>query len=540
MGGDELNILEFADITRRHIGRAITLQAQQIGDQLFILSGDERFTYAEANQRVNELAAGLAARGVAAGERVAFYMNSGPEVIFLALAANKLGAVWVPVNTDYKGAWLEDTVVRSRPHLLVTDAEHAPRIAQVRDRLSPAHLLVSGGAATLPGAEDLAAAYVIGASEPDMGGFTYGDTCAVLWTSGTTGRSKGVMQSHNVFFNAVMSAAIPFGVAADDVVYNVLPMYNTAAWTTNILRALFCGLPLAVDPAFSVSHFWQRVDFYRATQTFTLGAMHMFLWNAPEREDDADHCLRKLMAIPMPPDLAGPFSRRFGVELMPQGLGQSEAQNLCNLNNAPDPSPPPGTCGMPVPNLEARLVDDAGNDVPVGEPGELWVRPREPFVIFSGYFDDPEATAAAFEGEWYKTGDMLRRDAAGYHFFADRKKDAVRYKGRNISTFEVEMTARRHPAVQDCAAFGIPSEELAAESELKLDVILKQGASLEPRELARFINDNAPYFFVPRYIEIVDNLPYTPTNKVQKFRLRERGVTADTWDARAEGFRARR
>ncbi len=535
-----MNMLQFSDITRRHIGRAIAMQAQQIGDRDFIMSGEERFSFSEVNRRVNELAAGLAARGLAAGGRLAFYMNSSPEVIFLALAANKLGAVWVPINTDYKGAWLEDTVVRSRPQVLVTDAEHAPRLAQVRDRLTVGHILVQGGSAHLPESEALGAAYIAGAPEPDMSGFSYGDTCAVLWTSGTTGRSKGVMQSHNVFFNAVLSGAVPFRAVDGDIIYSVLPMYNTAAWVTNIFRALFCGLPLALDPTFSVSHFWERIDYYRATQTFTVGAMHMFLWNAPERPDDADHSLRKLMAIPMPPAIAGPFSKRFGVELMPQGLGQSEAQCLCTHHESPDPDPPPASCGRPVPNLEARLVDDEGRDVPVGEPGELWVRPLEPYVLFSGYFDDPQATAAAYEGEWYKTGDMLRRDEAGYYYFSDRKKDAVRYKGRNISTFEVELAARRNPAVQDCAAYGVPSEELASESELKLDVILKPGHTLGARELAEFINDNAPYFFVPRYIEFVDSLPYTPTNKVQKFRLRERGVTENTWDGKAEGYRARR
>jgi crotonobetaine/carnitine-CoA ligase len=535
-----MNIVEFSDPARRHIGRALAIQAEQIGDKPFILSDELQMSFGQVNTRVNELAGGLAARGLKAGERVAFFMTSGPEVIFLALAANKLGAVWVPVNTDYKGAWLEDTIVRSRPHVLVTDSEHAGRLAEVRDRLDVEHILVQGDAGVLPGAEPLADAYLQGSPEPDMSGYSYGDTCAVLWTSGTTGRSKGVMQSHNVFFEAVMSGAVPFGAAENDVIYNALPMYNTAAWVTNIFRALFCGLPLAVDPVFSVSHFWERIDHYRATQTFTLGAMHMFLWNAPERPDDAGHSLRKIMAIPMPPQVAVPFCERFGVELMPQGLGQSEAQLLCNLNNAPDAEPPPGTCGMPAPVLEARLVDDDGCDVPVGEAGELWVRPLVPFVIFNGYFDDPEATAAAFEGDWYKTGDMLRRDVKGYFYFSDRKKDAVRYKGRNISTFEVELTARRHPAIQDCAAYGVPSAELASESELKLDVIPKPGASLEPLELARFINDNAPYFFVPRYIEIVDSLPYTPTNKVQKFRLRERGVTEQAWDAQAEGFRAER
>jgi crotonobetaine/carnitine-CoA ligase len=333
---------------------------------------------------------------------------------------------------------------------------------------------------------------------------------------------------------------VQFGHAEDDVVLSLLPMYNSAAWVSGIFRALFNGIPLAIETRFSVSSFWERVDFYRATQTFTLGAMHMFLWKAPPRDDDASHSLRQFLAVPMPPELAGPFSERFGVKLLKQGMGQSEAFTLCNHDHSPDADPPAGSCGQPCPELEARLVDDQGRDVPVGEPGEMWVRPRKPHVIFSGYFDDPEATAAAYHGDWYKSGDMLRRDEAGYLYFADRKKDAVRYKGRNISTYEVEMVARGHPAVHDCAAYGIPSEELEAESELKLDVVLEPGASLQPEELARFIDDNAPYFFVPRYIERVDELPYTPTNKVQKFLLRERGVTAATWDARAAGYRATR
>ncbi len=154
-----MNIVEFSDPTRRHIGRALALQAEQIGDKPFILSDELQMTFRQVNTRVNELAGGLAARGLKAGERVAFFMTSGPEVIFLALAANKLGAVWVPVNTDYKGAWLEDTIVRSRPHVLVTDSEHARRLAEVSDRLDVEHILAQGDAGVLPGAEPLADAY---------------------------------------------------------------------------------------------------------------------------------------------------------------------------------------------------------------------------------------------------------------------------------------------------------------------------------------------------------------------------------------------
>ncbi|MDP4917178.1 MAG: AMP-binding protein [Haliea sp.] len=534
-----MNVLHFDRIEDRHLGRALSLQASQQPDALFLMFGEDHYTFAQTDQRVNELAAGLAALGLGKGDRVAFYMGSAPEVIFLALATNKLGAVWSPVNSDYKGTWLSETINRTRAHIVVTDDAHAGRLHEVHDDLEVVHFVNLGNSNTLPDAMDFQSLYVTGATEPDMSGQTYGDTCAVLWTSGTTGRSKGVMQSHNVWFNAVASGDALYGTRSGDIIYCVLPMYNSAAWVTSILRALIVGIPLAVDTSFSVSNFWERVDYYKATQSFTLGAMHMFLWNSPEQEDDASHTLRKLMAVPMPADVAGPFSKRFAVELLPQGLGQSEAMQLV-IVTPEETSLPPGSCGKPAKALEARLVDEAGQDVVDGEPGELWVRPKQAHVIFNGYFDDPEATAAAYEGDWYKTGDMLKRREDGYYFFSDRKKDAVRLKGRNISTFEVEMVARRHPALADCAAFGVPSDILESETELKLNYILKPGQDLTHEQLARFINDNAPYFFVPRYLEHVSALPYTPTNKVQKFKLREAGITVATWDGRAEGFKAER
>ena len=227
-----------------------------------------------------------------------------------------------------------------------------------------------------------------------------------------------------------------------------------------------------------MKHFWERVRFYGATQSFTIGAMHMFLWNAPPRPDDADNPLRELQAVPMPGEIREPFSQRFGVKIMGQGMSQSEAMVILRQDTRKRSDWPLGSCGNPVDSLDVMLADDAGNEVPVGEPGELWVRPRRPFVIFNGYFDDPGATANAFAGDWYKTGDMLRRDAGDNYFFVDRKKDAVRYKGRNISTYEVELVARRHPAIADCAAFGIPAEELKSEDEIKLNVIVKPGAGV--------------------------------------------------------------
>ena len=182
------------------------------------------------------------------------------------------------------------------------------------------------------------------------------------------------------------------------------------------------------------------------------------------------------------------------------------------------------------------LVDDDGNDVPEGTPGEALVRGRAPHVIFEGYFDNPGANAASFKDGWFRTGDLLRRDPDGDYYFVDRKKDSIRSKGRNISTIEVEQAVSHHPAIARVAAYGVTCEHLDAEEELALAVVLKEGTELTAPDLARFINDNAPYFFVPRYIEFVDSLPYTPTNKVQKFLLRERGISDRTWDRKAAGF----
>jgi crotonobetaine/carnitine-CoA ligase len=196
----------------------------------------------------------------------------------------------------------------------------------------------------------------------------------------------------------------------------------------------------------------------------------------------------------------------------------------------------PGSLGEPLPGIEVRLLDDGDREVAPGEVGEFCVRPTEPYAIFSGYFHDPEATLRAFRNLWHHTGDLGRRDAEGNWFFVDRKADFIRYKGRNVSSFAVESAVGAHPAVAASAAHGVVSAELEQEAEIKVCVVLRPGASLTAEELARFVNDTAPYFFVPRYIEFLPELPLTPTGRVQKFVLRSRGVTPETWDRERAGF----
>jgi crotonobetaine/carnitine-CoA ligase len=527
----------------RILPKILRAQAEQAGDSDFLITDTQRITFAEAESITNALAAGLQRLGLQRGERIALFVSNRPEMVLLALAANKLGAVWTPINTDYKGQWLLETIRRSRVKVLVTDEQFQKRILELSDQLEVDELiLLSASNQALPeGTHSYAALAEHAPVELDYSDQDYGDTCAILWTSGTTGKSKGVLQSYNCWVRAIaFGASRQYDSREGDIIYCVLPLFNTAAWITCVLRALLEGLPCVIEQKFSVTDFWERVRHFGATQTFALGAMGMFLVNAPEKTDDADTPLRVAQIIPMPPDQWSVFEKRFGVRLIRSGLGQSECQMIFNQLDVRE-GVPVYALGFPHSDTEVRLCDDDGNDVPPGEPGEICIRPLEPHVLFNGYFDAPEATAAVFRGEWYLTGDIGRQDPdTGAYFFVDRKKDAVRFAGRNISTLEVESVVRRHPAVQDVAAFGIPSKEIASEHELKLDIVLRPDQQVSHEELCQFINDNAPHYFVPRYMEFVDSLPYTPTNKVQKYLLRERGVGECTWDLKHSDYQVQR
>lgn len=350
----------------------------------------------------------------------------------------------------------------------------------------------------------------------------------VLWASTATGQSS---------FRAALSAAELGDVGAGDVLYNCLPLYNSAAWVANIYPALISGTTVAMDPGFSAGAFWERTRLYGATHVFTLGAMHMFLWNAPELPTDADNPVRSANMVPMPDAIHRPFRERFGIDAIHHGFGQSEVMLLLRRKDDGQRAYPPGALGEPAPDLAVALLDDGGQPVPPGGTGEICVQPLAPHVLFNGYYNAPKETEAAFRSGWYHTGDLGRQDDQGHYFFVDRKKDVIRYKGRNVSSIAVENVARQHPDLAEVAVFGVPSDELEAEHEIMLAAVRKPGAKLAEEDLAQFINQNAPYFFVPRYIEWLEALPMTPTQKVRKVELRGRGVGSRTWDARAAGFK---
>ncbi len=308
-----------------------------------------------------------------------------------------------------------------------------------------------------------------------------------------------------------------------------LPMFHVGG-PYAVLWALIHGGSSVVVDAFSVSRFWEIVRRYRITTVGLLGAMAQFLLKQPATGDDREHPLRSVVIAPFD-ESAIAFGERFGV---PTYTEFNMTELSVPLWAGPNPALP-GTCGRPVNGVELRLVDE--NDVEVGPDtaGELVVRAEQPWTMSHGYHNDPAATAAAWRNGWFHTGDLFRRDADDNYFFVDRLKDAIRRRGENISSFEVERAILEHPAIREAAVVPVPGA--GSEDEVLAVVAPKPGAALEPAELIGFLRGKLAYFMIPRYLRILDELPKTPTQKVEKHKLRKTGLTSDTWDREAAGIR---
>jgi crotonobetaine/carnitine-CoA ligase len=529
-----MKLYDIARYEDRTLGQVLAAQARDLPDDIWLMSDDRKVSFSEADKLANRYANGLARHGVAKGDTVAMVMEPSIEVPLLAMAAARLGAIFSPLNTDYHGAFLQDAIQETHAPVLVIDPGFVERLAELSDLGSVKHVFVNGerrgdmaALSELLDADDSAPAVEVGWRDPVQ----------LTWSSGTTGKSKGVLHSHSsVLFSNHSTAK---HLVDDDVLYSCTPVYLGSAWVAAIWPALIAGLPAAIDARFSVSEFWNRVRLYKATSFLTLGAMHMFLWKQPPSENDGDVRIRRARCIPMDQDLIPKFKERFNIEEMPQVYGTNETFSIFD-------APEDGTewtgnaAGRPVLHYEVRLMDENDMPVPVGEVGEICVRPREPGILFLGYFNAPERTLEAWRECWHHTGDLAYCDEDGVYYFADRKKDYIRFKGRNISMFEVENVADTHDAVAEAAAFGIPSKELESESELMLSLVLKPGATLTAEEIARYINDKAPYYFVPRYIEFVDELPRNAHKRVLKDKLRERGLSGNPWDMETSDFEVKR
>jgi len=534
-----MNRVQLDHIEDRCLDKLLICQARSNGDAVWLMEGEERLTFDAANSTVDAYAAGLEATGIGGGDIVAVMLDSGATYILVVLALIRIGAVHIPINTAFRGEFLRRILEHAKPSAVVVAPGYSEQLDGAgRGILDATTIVVAGESPKVQmGRMTCALAELSQAGErPRPNTATYRDVVAISYTSGTTGRSKGVVLTHHYWISATMAMASARDVRDTDVFYSCTPMFHAGAWLLNIYPSLIYGLRLGVDPWFSVGDFWSSVHRYEATQLFTLGAMHMWLWERPVAEDERSTSARIWTAVPMPTDLCEPFAVRFGLDGICSAYGQTEIMPaaIADVRRAWKP----GSCGIAQPNLELRVVDEHDREVSVGEVGELVCRPRHPETMFREYFKMPEQTAAAFRNLWYHTGDLVRIDDDGEVFFVDRKADYVRRRGENVSSIEVEDVIRGHESVADVAVYSVPASE--SEDEIKATVVLVEGATFDALDLARYCADNLPYFAVPRYLETAAELPRTPTGRVQKFLLRECGVTDHTVDLVAAGFDAKR
>jgi crotonobetaine/carnitine-CoA ligase len=357
-----------------------------------------------------------------------------------------------------------------------------------------------------------------------------GDPLAILYTSGTTGPSKGVICPHAQYYWWGIVTAGMLGVEQNDVLVTPLPLFHSNALNT-FFQALLFGAHVVYLPRFSVSGFFGDLATHGATVTYVLGAMVPMLLSREASPQEKAHRVRIALAPGVPERFRQEFTARSGIALL-DGYGSTETNFVIGAHPSLQRA---GMMGSVIDGFEARVVDDDDNELPDGNSGELMVRAAEPYAFARGYFGMPEKTVEAWRNLWFHTGDRVVREADGQFRFLDRLKDAIRRRGENISSFEVEQVLISHPQVAAAAVYPVGSE--LAEDEVMAAILRKPGSDISELDLLRFCEPRLPRFALPRYIEFVEALPQTENGKVQKFKLRERGVQPGTFDRDKSGWK---
>jgi crotonobetaine/carnitine-CoA ligase len=373
-----------------------------------------------------------------------------------------------------------------------------------------------------------------GSDDPiDVSGVRPADLACFIYTAGTTGPSKGCMLPQNYIVSLADQIARTWQREPDDVILTPLPLFHFNAISVCVVGTLLTGGSAAIERRFSVSNFWPEIRRTGATMVSMLGSLAILIANADDHPDQTGHRLRLCAAAPMPPDTDKAWQERFGCKTFSAGYGLTEA-SLVSMLDAGETNKP-GAMGKPNHHeFDVRLVDDDDVEVAVGEEGEIVCRPKGPNLMFAGYWNRPEATIEATRNLWFHTGDLGRLDEDGFIYFVDRKKDALRRRGENISSFEMEKILYGHPALRDVAVHAVASD--VGEDDVKITVVLQPDGRVSEEELCRWMAERVPFFAIPRYVEFRDDLPRNPVGRVLKYQLRDEGVTPATWDREAAGL----
>jgi crotonobetaine/carnitine-CoA ligase len=519
-------------LSERTVPKMLQRQARLHADLPLLTIAGVRWTHAEAAHAAGVRASLLRAAGVGPGDRVAVMCSNRVEAIEMLVGCGWMGAVTVPVNTASKAPQLGYVLENCGACLLVIENAFLNLLEQMDlsgTSLREVWVIDASDDPALaawhpPTVTGLAVrAYPRGTEAAAPADVQPGDTLAILYTSGTTGAAKGVLCPHGHYYLFGLYSAHMLGVVAGDVLFTTLPLFHINALNT-FAQASIVGAHAVVEPRFSVSGFWPTAQACGATVVYLLGAMVPMLLAQPAGPAERGHRVRVGLGGGAPAAAADQFQQRTGVVLV-DGYASTETSVVIS---APAGRRGQGVMGWLRPGFQARVADALDQPLAPGQAGELLLRADEPFAFANGYFGMPDKTVEAWRNLWFHTGDRVVQEADGSFRFIDRMKDAIRRRGENISSFEVEQALLTHPDVAQVAAYPVHSE--LAEDEVMVSVVPRTGAALDLPGLAAHCEQLLPYFAVPRFFRVTDDLPRTENGKVQKFKLRDAGIAPGTWE----------
>jgi|TARA_E500000305_G_scaffold75550_1_gene61254 crotonobetaine/carnitine-CoA ligase len=535
MGNPEYWSLGQQDTVIDALDRAVADQPERI---LLDFSGD-LFSYSDVDTLSNRMAHALEDLGLQRGETLVSMLDNNVDAVVSWLAVNKLSAVSVPINTALRGAFLAHQINDADCKILICEADYVERVAAIADGLPNLELvLVRGELVEQPVCSKRVLALDEYRGINDEGFVSKpnpSDLACIIYTSGTTGPSKGCMLSYN-FMCSLARLQLRAGPATkDDITITPLPLFHMNALCVGIISNILVGARVAIVPRFSVSKFWPEVERSGATIASILGSMGWLLAQAPDNDAMLD-CMGQIHTVrgnPFTEEAKRIWRDRFGAgQVGGNGYGLTEACVITSLAGGEYAAP--GSSGKRIPEYDVRIVDDLDRELPANTPGEVVVRPLHPDIMFMGYWRRPEETLKLMRNMWFHTGDIGKFDEDGFFYFIDRKKDYLRRRGENISSFEMEAAFSDHPDIAEVAVHAVPSDK--GEDDVKITAILRDGTTLTEEALFHWSLDVVPYYALPRYIEFRSNLPKNPQGRVLKYLLRDEGKTDVTWDLEESGI----
>ena len=496
--------------------------------------GGEHLSYASVDRLSTSLAHSLAELGIQAGETVVTMLDNNADAVISWLAINKLCAVSVPINTALRGEFLRHQIADAGASLMICEADYLERVRAVAGDIPSLKLILNRG--PIIGASTAGGVRIVPLDEhrgADTTAFQKKpqpeELACLIYTSGTTGPSKGCMLSYNFMCNLARQQLRAGPASEADITLTPLPLFHMNALVVGVLSNIMVGARVAIVPRFSVSNFWPEVERSGATIASILGGMGAMLAQAPDHPS-MQRCFGQIHTVrgnPFTEETKQTWRKRFGArQVGGNGYGLTEA---CVVTSLPAGEyAAPGSSGKRIPEFDVRIVDELDRELPANVPGEIIVRPLHPDIMFQGYWRRPEETLKLLRNLWFHTGDIGKFDDAGFFYFVDRKKDYLRRRGENISSFEMESAFAQHPDVAEVAVHAVPA--VKGEDDVKVTAVLRPGAALTAAQLFAWSTDKVPYYALPRYIEFRESLPKNPQGRVLKYQLREQGRTPATWD----------